>query len=128
MSANNTPSWWASTVGTSTAPAITTAQSAFAQNQLAQYTTAASTVSYIYPTHFNTPLDPETAANLITQFEDDRSLLDDKGRLKFGKYRHKRLCEADLEYLVSLGRAINKVRQGIAKDIRARRALARLTQ
>jgi len=88
----------------------------------------ASTISYNM-TQWSAPsLDAESAANLITQCDEDHTLLDGKGRLKFGRYRGRRLCKADLEYVVALGRAINKLRQAINKDIRARRALARLTQ
>ena len=158
MSGSNTSSqsWWEWLQGQSLSPSAATQQQALAQAQttsayswssyangtypagigqgsLAQYTAqytaqyaaqyAGLTVGWSIPV-----LSPDIAAELLTQFEDDRTLLDDKGRLKFGKYRHKRLCKADLEYLVALGRAINKVRQGIAKDLRARRALARITQ
>jgi len=89
----------------------------------------ASTASYVTTQGWTSPtLDAESAANLITQCDEDHSLLDNKGRLKFGRYRGRRLCKADLDYVVALGRAIGKLRQAINKDIRARRALARLTQ
>ena len=151
MSVPSMPRWWSSILGTGgslspNAAAIqqqamtvgtqTTSASSWPLYTTGTYATgigqitpgalsqwAGSSVAWTIPV-----LTADVAAELITQFEDDRALLDDKGRLKFGKYRHKRLCKADLQYLVALGRAINKVRQGIAKDLRARRALARITQ
>lgn len=86
-----------------------------------QYSSGTS-VTYTAPL----PLTPDTAKDLMAQLEHDKVLVADH-KLLFGQYMGKSLREIPLEYIVQLGAAMRGVRIQVAKELRRRRALERLT-